>query len=150
MPASFLIMVREGFEAALIVAIVLVYLRRIDRSDLTGSVWQGVALAAAISLGLRVFVDTTVGSFEGAARLRADAAIALGAVVVPTWMILWMQRQSRAIKGDLERQVDAAVASASGAARGLVAVAFLAVLREGIEAALFLVAPRPVSRVATC
>ena len=139
MEAALLIMFREGFEAALVVAIVFACLRRIGRLDLAPSVWQGVALATAAAFALGIFVRITVGSLEGDARLRAFAVISALAAVVLTWMIFWMRRQSRLIKGDLEHKVDAALRSDS-THRAIVAVALVAVLREGIEAALFLIA----------
>src|SRR5262245_59469099 len=101
-------MIREGFEAALIVAIVLAYLRKVGRRDLFRPVWLGVAAAALCALAFGVIVHTTVAEFEGITKLRINAAISILAVVVLTWMVFWMQRQSRAIKGDLERKVDAA------------------------------------------
>jgi high-affinity iron transporter len=139
MEAAFLVMIREGFEAALIVAIVLAYLRKIGRKDLFRPVWFGVAVAALCALAFGILVHTTVAEFEGDTKLRINAAISIFAVVVLTWMVFWMQRQSRAIKGDLERKVDAAIAE-GGSMGGLVAVAFLSVLREGMEASLFLIA----------
>jgi high-affinity iron transporter len=134
-----MIMLREGFEAALVVAIVFAYLRRIERLDLSRAVWNGVAVAAAVSVGLGVVVHLTTGNLEGGARLRSFAAISALALVVLTWMVFWMRRQSRAIKGELEGRADAAIES-SNVRRGVAAVALLAVLREGIEAALFLIA----------
>ena len=134
-----LIMLREGFEAALVVAIVFAYLRRIGRLDLARSAWHGVALAAGAALAIGVVVRVTIGSLEGDARLRAFAAISTVAAIVLTWMIFWMRRQSRLIKGDLEHKVDGAVRS-DNTRRAIVAVALVAVLREGIEAALFLIA----------
>ena len=86
-----------------------------------------------------ILVRVTVGSLAGDARLRAFAAISAVAAVVLTWMIFWMRRQSRLIKGDLEHKVDAAIRS-DNTRRAIVAVALVAVLREGIEAALFLIA----------
>jgi high-affinity iron transporter len=132
-------MLREGFEAALVVAIVFAYLRKLDRLQMAGAVWAGVGAAALVSIALGVAVHLTVGSLEGATRLRAFAAVSLVAACVLTWMVFWMRRQARLIKGDLEQRVDQAlVATRVGFA--LAMVAFLAVLREGIEAALFLIA----------
>jgi high-affinity iron transporter len=139
MATALLIMLREGFEAALVVAIVFAYLRRIERLDLSRAVWQGVGVAVAISLAVGVIVHITIGNLEGAARLRSFAAISFLALCVLTWMVFWMRRQSRAIKGELEQRIDAALLG-ENVARGLAAVALLAVLREGIEAALFLIA----------
>jgi high-affinity iron transporter len=134
-----LIMVREGFEAALIVAILAVYLRRIDRLDLRRPMWQGIGLAVAISAGAGVLLDRAVGGLDGAARLRAFAGISVFAAGVLTWMVFWMRRHARSISGDLRRKLDRAL-SAGEVRLAVFAVAFLAVLREGLEAALFLVA----------
>lgn len=140
---ALLIMVREGFEAALVVSIVFAYLRRIGRLDLARSAWTGVGAATGVSILIGIVIHLTIGSLEGAARLRAFAAVSFGAAVVLTWMIFWMRRQSRAIKGDIEHHIDEALmAEGHGAqvGRAVGIVAFLAVLREGIEAALFLIA----------
>ena len=135
---SLLIMVREGFEAGLIVALVFAYLRKIGRLDMARATWLGVAAALAVSIAVGLTLHLTVGGLVGAARMRSFAAISLLAAGVLTWMVFWMRRQSRAIKGELEHKVDAALAQEGMSALAL--VAFLAVLREGIEAALFIVA----------
>ncbi len=146
MVPALLIMVREGFEAALVVSIVFAYLRRIGRLDLGRSAWAGVAAAATLSILIGVVVHVTIGSLDGAARLRAFAVVSLAAAGVLTWMIFWMRSQSRAIKGDIEQHIDRAITTAADAASGasiqraVALVAFLAVLREGVEAALFLIA----------
>jgi high-affinity iron transporter len=134
-----LIMVREGFEAALIVAIVLAYLRRSGRMDMAGPVWIGVAAAGVIAAMAGVVIHLSVGTLAGPARLRAFALISAVAVVVLTWMVFWMRRQSARIKGELEGQLDHALAGGR-AAYAVASVAFLAVLREGIEASLFMIA----------
>ncbi len=139
MGESMLVLIREGFEASLIVGIVFGYLRKIDRRDLDRPVWLGVALAALLSTVFGVVLHNTVGSFEGDTKLRAFAAISFIAAAVLTWMVFWMRRQSRAIKGELEHRVDAALASDS-VKTAVMVVAFFAVLREGIETALFLIA----------
>lgn len=139
MLTALLVMLREGFEAALVVAIVFAYLRRIGRLDLVRAVWRGVGLAVTASIAIGVGVRLTLGSLEGVARLRAFAAVSILAVVVLTWMVFWMRRQSRLIKGELEQKVDAALVAAD-TGRALAGVALVAVLREGIEAALFLLA----------
>lgn len=139
MGESFLIILREGFEAALIVAIVLAYLRSIGRLDLGRTIWGGVALAAGIALGLGLLLNTMVDGLEGAARMRTFAVIAFAAAAVLTWMVFWMRRQSASIKGELQHAVDTALHQGN-AGRALFLVAFFAVLREGIETALFMVA----------
>ena len=136
---SLLIMVREGFEAALIVSLVFAYLRRIGRLDMARATWLGVAAAIGVSIVVGVVVHMTVGNLAGDARLHAFAGISLAAAGVLTWMVFWMRRQSRAIKGELEHKVDDALHSGN-VGRAVAMVAFLAVLREGIEAALFLIA----------
>lgn len=140
---SLFIMLREGFEAALVVSIVFAYLRRIGRLDLGRWAWLGVAAAVGIAAAIAVVIHLTIGSLEGAPRLRAFAAVSLLAACVLTWMIFWMRRQSRAIKGDIEHHIDDALKSADDTrkvGRAVAMVAFVAVLREGIEAALFLIA----------
>ena len=139
MVPALLIMVREGFEAALIVAIVFAYLRRIGRLDLGRAAWAGVAAACGLSVAIGVVVHLTLGNLAGAARLRSFAAVSLAAAGVLTWMIFWMRRQARAIKNELEQKVDSAVLTGNPR-RAVVAVTFFAVIREGIEAALFLLA----------
>jgi high-affinity iron transporter len=131
-------MVREGFEGALVVAIVLAYLRKVGRRDLFGPVWFGVIAAVALSLAIGIAIHVLIGEFGDPAEARVEALVAAIAVGVLTWMVFWMQRQSRAIKGELEHQVDSALSSHS-AMQGLVLLAFISVLREGFESALFLV-----------
>lgn len=137
---ALLIMLREGFEAALVVAIVYSYIRRIDRPDLVAPMWQGMAVAAALSIGVGIVVHLTVENLSGQPRLLAFAAVSLLAVVVLTWMIFWMRRQAHLIKGELQHNVDQAIASRGDVRLAVMTVAFLAVAREGLEAALFLIA----------
>jgi high-affinity iron transporter len=137
---ALLIMLREGFEAALVVAIVYAYIRRIDRPELAVPMWQGVAAAAALSVGVGIVVHLTVDSLEGNARLLAFAAVSMLAVVVLTWMIFWMRSQAHRIKGELQGSVDQAIAAGGDVRLAVMTVAFLAVAREGLEAALFLIA----------
>ncbi len=139
MVPALLIMVREGFEAALVVAIVFAYLRRIGRLDLGRSAWTGVAAAVALSLVVGIVVRLTLGNLTGAPRMRAFAAVSFAAVVVLTWMVFWMRRQARAIKNELEHKVDDALHT-DNPRRAVMLVTFMAVIREGIEAALFLLA----------
>ena len=139
MLTALLIMLREGFEAALVVAIVYAYIRRIGRRDLVVPMWQGMAAAAALSVAAGVVIHLTVENLTGRPRLLAFAAVSLLAVVVLTWMIFWMRRQAHRIKGELQGSVDQAIAG--GDVRlAVMGVAFLAVAREGLEAALFMIA----------
>lgn len=136
---SLLIMVREGFEAALIVALVFAYLRTIGRLDMARAAWLGVLAAVVISAIVGIVLHVSIGGLTGEARMRSFAAISLVAAGVLTWMVFWMRRQARAIKGELEHKVDVAL-GATRVGTAIAFVAFLSVLREGLEAALFLVA----------
>jgi high-affinity iron transporter len=137
---ALLIMLREGFEAALVVAIVYAYIRRIGRRDLVGSMWQGMAAAAAVSVAAGVVVHLTIEQLTGEPRLLAFAAVSLLAVAVLTWMIFWMRRQAHRLRGELQDSVDQAIATGGDVRLAVMTVAFLAVAREGLEAALFLLA----------
>jgi high-affinity iron transporter len=135
---AYLLSLREGLEAALIVGIVLGALRQMRRADLSLAVWGGVLSAAAVSL-LAAVVLTLLGlSLHDPAEAIFEGLTMLLATAVLTWMIFWMNRQSRQIKGQLEAGVRQA--ALSNGQRGLFMLAFLAVVREGIELALFLTA----------
>ena len=140
MLAAFLIMLREGFEAALVIAILYSYLQRTGRTDLLGPMWLGAGAAFAVALGLGIGIHVGMDNLEGVARLRAFAATMLLAVVVLTWMVFWMRSHSRQLKGQLEHGFDEAMNRRSNVKLAIVASAFLAILREGFEASLFLIA----------
>ena len=136
MLASFLLALREGLEAALIIGIVLGALRKIGRLELVPAVWRGAISAAVVSLIAGVGLTAVGLGLEGAAEQIFEGVAMLLAAGVLTWMIFWMHRQSRTIKGNLETGVRrAALTAGQGALFGL---AFLAVVREGVELALFL------------
>ncbi len=138
MLASSLITLREGLEAALIVGIVLGYLRKIGRLDRQGSVWAGVGLALVVSVVAAIGLQAIGAEFAGTGeQLFEGTAMALAAIIL-TWMIFWMQKQSRQIKGELEAGIRQAVDT--GKDWGLFSLAFVAVVREGLETALFLTA----------
>jgi high-affinity iron transporter len=135
---AYLLSLREGIEAALIVGIVLSALHQMRRTDLSLSVWIGVISAVAISL-LVATVLTILGlSLEGRIEPIFEGVTVFLAAAVLTWMIFWMSTHSRYIKGDLEAGVHRAVVETGQ--RGLFLLAFFAVVREGIELALFLTA----------
>jgi high-affinity iron transporter len=139
MGASFLITLREGIEAALVVSIILAYLNTIDRRDGHRSVWTGVATAIGVSIAAGVILNITVGAISETSERTAEAIEGIGsllAVAVLTWMIFWMRRQARHIKGELQQKVDMAIGSQSTFA--LAALAFFVVVREGLETVLFL------------
>jgi high-affinity iron transporter len=135
---SYLLSLREGIEAALIVGIVLSALRQMRRTDLSMSVWAGVISAVAISLLVAVVLTIFGLSLGGTAEPIFEGVTLFLAAAVLTWMIFWMSSHSRQIKGELEAGVRRAAFEAGK--RGLFLLAFVAVVREGIELALFLTA----------
>jgi len=136
MSSAFLIMLREGLEMALIVAIVLAYLRKVDRGADAKLVWYGALAAGAIALGAGAIIFVVVGDLSGRAEQIVEGVVALAAAGVLTWMVFWMRDQARIIKSDLQHRVDRALAS--GSAMALAGLAFFSILREGLETALLL------------
>lgn len=137
MGAAFVIALREGIEAALIVSIILAYLKQLGRADRSHLVWWGTGLAVALSAILGTVIFTVDAEFEGTAEQVFEGLVTLTAVGVLTWMIFWMRRQGARIKSELQEKVDTALVVGGVA---LAALAFFAVLREGVETALFLFA----------
>lgn len=138
MAATFFITLREGLEAALIVGIISAYLIKVGRRDLLKPVALGVVSAVLLCLVIGVAVVATVGRLPLPVQATLEGLGALAAVVLVTWMLFWMRRQGRFLKGTLEGDLAAAIAK--GTAVTLVGVAFLAVIREGFETVLFLLA----------
>lgn len=137
MGESFLIALREGFEAALIVAIVLAFVKRSDKPEAARWVWYGTGAALAVATVVGLVLHATIDGLDGVARQRTFGIICLAAAALLTWMIFWMRTHARAMKGELEGKAARALAESSGLA--LAAVAFVAVAREGLETALFLI-----------
>jgi high-affinity iron transporter len=135
---SFVIGLREGLEAALIVGIVAAFLVRQGRRDAVRQVWLGVAAAVALCLGLGLVLDLLERSLPQRGQEALETVIGLVAVALVTTMIVWMRRHARTLKSGLESAASAALAR--GSTRALVVMAFLAVLREGLETAVFLLA----------
>jgi high-affinity iron transporter len=127
---------REGVEAALIVGIIASYLVKIGRADRLASVWIGVAAAIASSIAIGVLAFVLLGSLQGTAEQIFAGTASLLAVVILTYMLFWMRKQAVTLGAELRGGVDRAVASTS--MLGLSLLAFTAVIREGIETALFL------------
>ncbi len=127
---------REGVEAALIVGIIASYLVKIGRADRLPSVWLGVVGAIAASVAIGVLAFLLLGSLQGTAEKIFAGFASLLAVVILTYMLFWMRKQAITLGAELRSGVDRAVASAS--VLGLSLLAFTAVIREGIETALFL------------
>ncbi len=128
---------REGVEAALIVAIVLAYLAKTGNARHFGKIWLGTVAAIAVSVAAGVVLYQTVGGFEEPYEQIFEGAAMLLAAGVVTWMLFWMRRQAASVKGDLQAAVDRVLTE--GSIWGLALLAFTAVIREGIETSLFLV-----------
>jgi high-affinity iron transporter len=134
---AFVIVLREAFEASLVIGLVLAFLDKTGRRAEHGAaVWQGTAWAIAASVVAGAVLFATVGELEGRAEAVYEGTAMLLAAVVVTWMVFWMRKQARTIGGTLGSQVGDAVAHGGGVA--LAGVAFVAVAREGMETALFL------------
>ncbi len=127
---------REGVEAALIVSIVLAYLVKTGNARHASRIWLGTALAIAVSIAVGVTLFVTIGGFEGASEQIFEGVAMTIAAAVVTWMLFWMRRTAANIKGQLHARVDRSLTE--GSIFGLTLLAFTAVIREGIETALFL------------
>jgi high-affinity iron transporter len=135
---TFVIGLREGLEASLIVGIVAGFLGRQGRRDALRQVWLGVVAAVLICIVVGVVLEIISADLPQAEQEGLETVIGLFAVAMVTYMVMWMRKHSRDLKGELEGQAGAALAR--GSATALVVMAFLAVLREGFETAVFLLA----------
>jgi high-affinity iron transporter len=135
---TFVIALREGLEASLIVGIIAAFLRRQGRPDALRAMWLGVALAVALCLAVAVVLRIVDNQLPHREQEGLETIVALVAVAMVTYMIVWMTEHARDLKGQLQEQ--AAGALVQGSAIALVAMAFLAVLREGFETSVFLLA----------
>ena len=133
--ANFLIALREGVEAALIVGVVAAYLVKVGRRNLLPKVWFGVIIAAALPLSVGAIMTWGPYTLSFQAQEILGGTLSLVAVAMVTWMILWMSSNSRQFARKLRE--DTAAQLASGSEWGVVWIAFIAVAREGIETALF-------------
>ncbi|MEZ2292423.1 iron uptake transporter permease EfeU [Variovorax sp. RCC_210] len=137
----FLIMLREGIEAALIVGIVASYLKQSGRGALMPAVWVGVLLATALSLFAGAGLQLLAAEFPQKQQELFEGVVGLIAVVMLTSMVFWMRKAARSIKGELQASIDKALTrGADGQGWALIGMVFLAVAREGLESVFFLLA----------
>ena len=133
---TYLLSLREGLEAALIIGIVLGALRKIRRTDLALALWLGTVSAFGVS-ALAAILLTMLGlSFKGMAEQIYEGITMLLAAGILTWMVFWMNGQAKSIKSELEESVNRAAVSTGW--RAIFWLAFVAVVREGVELALFI------------
>lgn len=144
---SLLVTLREGVEIALVITILLGYLRTIGQKRHFRQIWAGVAAAAALSLALAVALEITARELSGRVLEAFEGFTMLFAVAMLTWMVFWMKRQSAGISRELRHHVDQALSR--GSVLTLALLAFTAVAREGVETALFLFAGSKTGEPAT-
>lgn len=140
MLAPFLIMLREGIEAALVTSIIASYLRQTGRSAWLPAVWVGIFLAVALSLFAGAILQLMSAEFPQKAQEMFEAIVGIVAVIVLVSMVFWMRRAARSIKSQLHVSIDKAMQSGDGATWALIGMAFFAVAREGLESIFFLLA----------
>ncbi|MGK2852522.1 MAG: iron uptake transporter permease EfeU, partial [Microbacteriaceae bacterium] len=135
MLATYLIGLREGLEAALVVSILIAYTRKLGRDDILPRLWAGILAAVLLSLGIGAFLTWSPYTLSERAEETVAGVLSLVAVGLVTWMIFWMAKHARHLRGELESNMDSAL---RGGAWGVVILGFVAVAREGIETALFI------------
>ncbi|MFD4608555.1 MULTISPECIES: iron uptake transporter permease EfeU [unclassified Streptomyces] len=152
--SNYLIGLREGLEASLVVCILIAYLVKTGRRDALKPIWTGIGIAVAIAMGFGCVLEFGSQELTFQAKEALGGGLSVLAVALVTWMVFWMRRTARHLKSELHGKLDQALAMGTGA---LVATAFLAVGREGLETALFVWAsvhaasdgtPRPLIGVA--
>ncbi|MEU9087843.1 iron uptake transporter permease EfeU [Streptomyces sp. NPDC048357] len=131
---NYLIGLREGLEASLVVCILVAYLVKTGRRDALRPVWIGIGIACALSLTFGAMLEFGTQELTFEAQELLGGSLSIISVGLVTWMVFWMKRTARHLKAELHGKLDAALAMGTGA---LVATAFLAVGREGLETALF-------------
>ncbi len=138
MLASFVLSLREGLEAALIISVLLGSLKKLGQVEGQRPIWVGAGLAVVVSALAGILLNLLGANFQGRAEEIFEGITMLLAAVILTWMIFWMRAQAQKVTQKLEADVKGAVLKNSGFA--LFSLAFVAVIREGVELAIFLTA----------
>ncbi|XDZ50529.1 iron uptake transporter permease EfeU [Neisseriaceae bacterium CLB008] len=136
--ATFLIMLREGLEASLIISIIASYLNRTGNQHWMKYVWLGVTAAVGLCVVAGVILFVTVGEMPQRSQELFEGSVALIAVAVLTYMIFWMRKASRSLKDSLASSIDSALNQSKGQGLMMVGMAFFALAREGLESLFFL------------
>ena len=131
---TFIVALREGLEACLIVGILVAYIVKTDRKGYLKPLWTGVAAAVVLSIALGAFLTLTSVSLSERGQELFAGVTSFIAVGLVTWMVFWMKRTARTLRNELHGKLDSAVATGPLALAG---VAFIAVIREGLETSLF-------------
>ncbi|WP_371477303.1 iron uptake transporter permease EfeU [Kitasatospora sp. NBC_00315] len=132
---NYLIGLREGLEASLVVCILIAYLVKTGRREKLAPVWTGIAAAVVLSMAFGAVLQFGSSQMSFEAQEALGGSLSIIAVGLVTWMVFWMRRTARHLKSELHGKLDAAIAMGTFA---LVTTAFLAVGREGLETALFI------------
>ncbi|MFF0202683.1 iron uptake transporter permease EfeU [Streptomyces sp. NPDC005017] len=132
--SNYLIGLREGLEASLVVCILIAYLVKTGRRDALRPIWTGIGVAVAVALGFGCALEFGSQELTFEAQELLGGSLSIVAVGLVTWMVFWMRRTARHLKTELHGKLDSALQMGTAA---LVATAFLAVGREGLETALF-------------
>jgi high-affinity iron transporter len=135
---TFVITLREGVEASLIIGIIAAFLVKEGRRDAMRQMWMGIGIAVLLCVGVAVLLEVVGQQLPQKQQEGLETIVGLIAVSAVSYMIIWMRRHARGIKAQLEGE--AASALATGSTLALVGMAFLAVLREGFETSVFLLA----------
>jgi high-affinity iron transporter len=135
---TFVIGLREGLEAALIVGIIAAFLTQQGRRDALRRMWLGVGVAVVICIAAAVALQIVDENLPQRQQEMLETIVALAAVAMVTYMIVFMRNHARHLRGELESRAGAALVA--GSATALILMAFLAVMREGLETAVFLLA----------
>jgi high-affinity iron transporter len=144
---TFVVTLREGFEAALVVGIVLACLKKAQQTQLNRWVYQGIGggIVASVMVGFLLGgilrgVETSSGLYAPVLKEILAGVFGLVAIAMLSWMLIWMTQQAKSVKSDVEAAIQTALVEKGGAGRGIFLLVFIAVVREGFETVLFIIA----------